>query len=69
MQLIFKNLKFKSYRGMMLLAADFTIAYTPFNSLIKVLKAVRLSFVLILRGRLSQILGPEDLSLLVPNVG
>ena len=54
---------------MMLLAADFTIAYTSFNSLIKVLKAVRLSFVLILRGRLSQILGPEDLSLLVPNVG
>ena len=42
---------------------------TPFNSLIKVLKAVRFSFILILKSRVFQILGPEDLRPLVPNVG
>ena len=40
----------------------------PFHFLIKVSKALRFSAVLILKGRAFQILGPQDLRLLVPNV-
>ena len=40
----------------------------PFHFLIKVLKTLMFSAVLILKGRAFQILGPQDLRLLVPNV-